>query len=176
MAKTARSPRGVGVGGDVDLTTLRRLLAAGKHAEAYEAVFQAYREHRSAKRVAPVFGCALKEWVQLLAEYPPLREERERALQEVGREEVRALRRRLGLSEGPAVTSEPKPSGRLELNRASMLEPRAAPPRPLPRLRRAAAGPPLAMELKVDVAQEMPAELERDGAELNSESKRSRFP
>jgi len=160
----------------VDLKTLRRLLASGKHEEAYEAVFQAYRQHRSAKRVAPAFGCRPKEWVQLLAEYPLLREERERALQEVGREEVRALRRRLGLSEGPAVTSAPKPSGRPELSRASMPEPGAALPRSLPRPRRAAAGPPLAMELAIDVAQEVPAELERDGVELNSKNKRSRLP
>jgi len=88
----------------VDLRRLRALLVETKPQEVHEAVCEAYREHRSAKGVAPVFGCAPREWGRFLAEYPRLWEERKRTLAEVGQEEVRELRRRLGLQNEESPT------------------------------------------------------------------------
>lgn len=138
--RRTRCSRGGGRRSRMDLKRLRALLAAGKPQEVYEAVFKAYRELRSAKRVALAFGCTPKEWGRFLGECPRLREDRERALDEVGREEVRALRRQLGVLAEELV---------------AVPEPRLPAMVPKPR-KRASAGPPTRMALELEVAQVVP--------------------
>jgi hypothetical protein len=128
---------------------LKRMLVDAKHPErarhACEMIFHAYLEHGVAKRAAPLLGCTPAELGRIIATCPQAREARDRALRERLKEEMRALRQRLGVPEPEEKAPAPAPH-------------------PAPRRRRrGAGGPPLTMTLMLDVITHVPSD-DADGS------------
>lgn len=128
----------------MDNSELRSMLDDVKHPakgrSVCDRIYRAYLEHGAAKRVAPLLGCKPSALSRLIAEYPQVREARDRALREVSVEKMRALRRRLGVPEPEEKAPAPAP-----------------PPAPR-RQRPGAGGPPLTMTLVLDILPHIPPE------------------
>jgi hypothetical protein len=104
---------------------------------ACEVIFRAYLEHGTAKRAAPLLGCTPAELSRIIATCPLARAARDRAMRERLKEEMHALRQRLGVPELEEKAPVPAPV-------------------PAPRRRRGAGGPPLTMALTLDVVPHVP--------------------